>query len=163
GYHASGHDITDRKLAEANAKFRGFFEQGSIFAGIMDVNGTLLEVNRSGWEGCGYAREQVTGIPIWDGPWFGPTRAEAAPTLKDGCARGAAGHVYRGEMRYHVADGSQRYVDFTLQPIRDDAGHVLFLAGTGGDVTARKQAESDRERFVTLIENSPDFIGMADL
>jgi PAS domain S-box-containing protein len=163
GYHASGRNITDRKLAEANAKFRGFFEQGSIFAGIMDINGTLLEVNRAGWEGCGYAKEQVTGIPIWEGPWFAPIQLQFAPMIKAACAQAAAGHTYRGEMPYYVADGGQRYVDFTLQPVKDDTGRVLFLAGTGADVTARRQAEADRERFVRLIENSTDFIGMAEL
>ena len=31
------------------------------------------------------------------------------------------------------------------------------------DITDRKRAEADREKFVTLVENSTDFIGMCDL
>ena len=50
-----------------------------------------------------------------------------------------------------------------IQPIRDDTGRVLFLAPTGVDITDRNRAEADREKFVTLIENSTDFIGMCDL
>jgi PAS domain S-box-containing protein len=64
---------------------------------------------------------------------------------------------------YHVADGSERMLDLTIQPIRDGSGRVLFLAATGTDVTDRKQAEVDREKFVTLVENSTDFIAMCDL
>ena len=42
-------------------------------------------------------------------------------------------------------------------------GPGLFLAPTGTDITDRKRAEADREKFVTLVENSTDFIGMCDL
>ena len=39
----------------------------------------------------------------------------------------------------------------------------MFLAPTGVDITDRKRAEADRQKFVTLVENSTDFIGMCDL
>jgi PAS domain-containing protein len=42
--------------AEANAKFRTFFEQGTYFAGVMSVDGTVVEANRVSLEGCGYTR-----------------------------------------------------------------------------------------------------------
>jgi hypothetical protein len=34
---------------------------------------------------------------------------------------------------------------------------------TGTDITERKRAEADREKFVALVESSRDFIGMCDL
>ena len=47
-------DERERQLlgaaAAANAKFHAFFEQGAFLAGIMDVDGTLLEANRLSWE-----------------------------------------------------------------------------------------------------------------
>ena len=49
------------EATEANAKFRAFFEQGALFAGIMHVDGTILEPNRASWEGCGFRREQIVG------------------------------------------------------------------------------------------------------
>jgi PAS domain S-box-containing protein len=66
-------------------------------------------------------------------------------------------------MPYFVADGSERIVDIILHPIKDDQDRVLFLAPTGTDITDRKRAEADRQKFVTLVENSTDFIGMCDL
>ena len=35
-----------RAAAEANAKFRTFFEQGTNFAGVMALDGTIIEANR---------------------------------------------------------------------------------------------------------------------
>ncbi len=65
-------------------------------------------------------------------------------------------------MPYYVADGSERIADVTIQPIKDEAGQVLFLAPTGTDITDRRRAEEDRRSFVAVIENSTDFIGMCD-
>ena len=46
-------------------------------------------------------------------------------------AQAAAARPFRSELPYFVGDGSQRIVDVTIQPIRDAAGRVLFLAPTG--------------------------------
>jgi PAS domain S-box-containing protein len=150
------------EAAAANAKFRAIFDQGALFAGIMDVDGTILEPNRMSWEGCGYTREQIAGRPFWEGPWW--TRSPAlVEQIKAAFAHAAAGQTFRAELPYFLADGSERMADLTIQPIRDETGRVLFLALTGTDITDRKLAESDREKLVTLVENSTDFIGMCDL
>ena len=146
----------------ANAKFRAFFDQGALFAGIVSTDGTVVEPNRLSWEGCGYTREQIVGKPFWEGPWWTPSAA-LVEQIKAGAAEAAAGRTYRAELPYYVADGSQRMADVAIGPIKDDAGRVLFLAPMGTDITERKLAEAEREKFVTLVENSTDFIGICDL
>jgi PAS domain S-box-containing protein len=167
-------DITGRRQAEererrlleeaatANAKFRAFFDQGPLFAGVMALDGTLLEANRLSLEACGYTREQVVGKKFWECPWWSPSPV-LARTIREASARAAAGESFRAELPYFVAGGSERVVDFTLLPIKDTSGRALFLAPTGTDVTERRRAEADRQKFVTLVENSTDFIGMCDL
>ncbi len=124
--------------------------------------GTILEANRLSWEACGFSREQIIGKPFWEGPWWAPS-PDLVDRIKTASAQAAAGQTFRAEMPYFVADGSQRVADVTIQPIRDDEGRVLFLAPTAVDITDRNRAEADREKFVTLVENSTDFIGMCDL
>ena len=151
-----------KEAAAANAKFHAFFDQGALFAAITDLDGTILETNRLAWEGSGYTREQIVGKQFWDGPWWTPS-SSLVKQIKNGCARAAVGEAFREELPYFVADGSERVMDLTILPIRDEVGRVLFLAPTGADITVRKRAEADREKFVTLIENSTDFIGICDL
>jgi len=148
------------EAAAANAKFGAFFDQGAQLAGIMDRDGTVLEVSRLTWEGCGYAREQIVGKPFWEGPWWSPHVKEQIRTASRGVA---AGDAFRAEIPYVVAGGVERIADMTIVPIKDDAGSVMFLAATGIDITERKRAEADRQKFVTVVENSSDFIGMCDL
>ena len=152
-------------LAEAtaaNAKFHAFFEQGALFAGIMDVNGTLLEANRLSLEACGFTREQVIGKPFWEGPWWSPSQP-LVDQIRAASSEAAAGQTFRAEMPYFVGDGSERIADVTIQPIRDESGRVLFLSPTGIDITDRRRVEAEREKLVTLVESSTDFIGMCDL
>src|SRR6185369_9834127 len=54
-------------------------------------------------------------------------------------------------------------VSLTISPIRDASGAVIGASKIARDVTERKRIEADREKFVTLIENSTDFIGICDL
>jgi PAS domain S-box-containing protein len=60
-------------------------------------------------------------------------------------------------------DGRRITVSLTISPIKDDAGNVVGASKIVRDVTERKRVERDRENFVTVIENSTDFIGMCDL
>ncbi len=147
--HREGEQRERQLLAEAaaaNAKFRAFFDQGAFFAGIMDLDGTLVEANRLSWEACGYTPEQVVGKPFWQGPWWAPSR-ELSAAIEAATRQAAAGQMFRAEMPYFVADGTERVVDFTIQPIRDETGRVVALTPIGVDITERKRAEAERKRL----------------
>ena len=61
------------------------------------------------------------------------------------------------------SDGQRVQVSLTISPIRDASGAVIGASKIARDITERKRIEAEREKFVTLIENSTDFIGMCDL
>ena len=61
------------------------------------------------------------------------------------------------------SDGQRIYVSLTISPINDDTGRVVGASKIVRDVTERKRAEAEREKFVTLVETSTDFIGICDL
>src|SRR5262245_17911408 len=141
------------EAAAANAKFHAFFEQGALFAGIMDVNGTLLEANRLSWEACGFTKEQVIGKPFWDGPWWSPSQP-LVEQIRAASVEAAAGQTFRAEMPYFVADGNERIAEVTILPIRDESGEVLFLAPTGQDVTERKRLEDNLRRLAADLSDA---------
>lgn len=61
------------------------------------------------------------------------------------------------------SDGQRITVSLTISPIKDESGNVVGASKIARDVTTQKRAESDRQMFVTLVENSTDFIGICDL
>jgi PAS domain S-box-containing protein len=61
------------------------------------------------------------------------------------------------------ADARPIAVSLTISPIKDPTGAVVGASKIVRDITERKRADEERDNFVRLIENSPDFIGMCDL
>jgi PAS domain S-box-containing protein len=61
------------------------------------------------------------------------------------------------------ADGTRIWASLTISPIADETGTVVAASKIVRDVTPRVHAEAEREKFVRVLENSQDFIGMCDL
>jgi PAS domain S-box-containing protein len=61
------------------------------------------------------------------------------------------------------ADGRRIQVSLSISPIKDASGTVVGASKIARDITERKRAEAERQKFVTLVENSTDFIGLSDL
>jgi PAS domain S-box-containing protein len=153
-----------RELGAATAKFEALFNQSGIFAGIMDLQGYLREVNDLAVDRCGYTREQVLDRPFWKTLWWRGSE-EMKARIRFATDQAASGLVFRDELRYWVADGSERFVDFAMHPIRDQSGAVVFLYPTGMDITERKQfeaalreSEEQLRWLASIVESSDDAI-----
>ena len=133
-------------LAEANAKFRTFFEQGSFVSCVLAPDGTVVEANDAGLQTFGLDRAQVLGRKFWQCGWLGESQAQQK-TVLDGLAHALQGTTFRCEAAYKVAEGGHRLVDLVMSPIRDDRGRILSVAAVGVDVTERKHQE---EKLRTL-------------
>ncbi len=128
------------RAAEANAKFRAFFEQGRYFAGVLTLDGTLIEANRLCLDACGFTCDEVIGKPFWECGWWNRSAA-LMEMVRAASLQAAGGRLFRTETNYFVADGAERMVDLILAPVTDEAGRVLFVAATGTDVTNRRRME----------------------
>lgn len=145
------------RAAEANAKFRAFFEQGTTFAGVLALDGLVIEANRLSIDFCGLVREEVIGRPFWECGWWNRSQA-LMDRIRSAFLQAVAGELFRTETNYFMADGSERVVDLIMTPVTDEGGQILFVAATGVDVTARRQMEdslraADRKKddFIALL------------
>ncbi len=153
-----------RELTATTAKFEALFNQSGIFAGILDLQGCVREVNKLSVDACGYTKEQVLNQPFWDTPWWRGSE-EVKARIRFATDQAASGSVFREQLQYWVADGSERIVDFAMHPIRDQSGAIMFLHPTGIDITGHKQAEAalrDSEQrlrwLASIVESSDDAI-----
>ena len=91
----------------------------------------MREVNNLAVDWCGYTREQVLDRPFWEAPWWRGSD-EVKARIRFATHLAASGAVFREELRYWVADGSERIVDFAMHPIRDQSGaRAVTVAGLG--------------------------------
>src|ERR1700675_833597 len=131
---------TEKELIAANAKFRAVFDQTSVFAGILTLDGTVIDANRLSLEACGYRAEEVLGRPFWQTGWWRASQ-ELQGKIREATARAAQGTPYREVLAYLCADGMERLAEVAIDPIRDDQGQIIFLHPTGIDITDLKRAE----------------------
>lgn len=67
------------------------------------------------------------------------------------------------ELRRQRKDGSLIDVSVWTSPLKDSQGKIIGSIGLFADIGERKIAEQERQQFISLIENSPDFISIASL
>ncbi len=71
------------------------------------------------------------------------------------------GH-WEGELTHTTRDGRRVSIESRQTATHAADGHVLILE-SGRDITARKRAESERQKFVSLADQSTEFIGICDM
>jgi PAS domain S-box-containing protein len=138
-------DITERKQAEleigANERrLRSILDTMFVFVGVMELDGTIVEVNQAPLDAAGLKREDVLGRTVAESYWFSysPASQEQA---RQAMARAAEGEVVRADYSIRVAGGRFITIDTTFVPLRDDSGQVAQVIGSAVDITKRKQAE----------------------
>lgn len=144
-------DITARKhveeaLRRSEERLRAAFTRSYSFLMLLAPDGTILEVNQAALEAAGCEREQVLGLKFWERWWAGLPKEVA--TLKASVARAALGEAVREECCFCLPDGTPRFADRTLNPVRDENGHVVMIVATGLDVTEQKELRDQLEARV---------------
>ena len=130
-----------------------------MFVGLMTPQGILIEANRSALVAAGLKPEDVLGKPFEDTYWWAHSR-EAQQQLRGAIARAARGEASRYDVQVRAAQEQLIDVDFSLQPVRDEAGEVVFLVPSASVITERKQTENalreSNEKFHQLADHITD-------
>jgi len=155
----------NRRLKESEQKVRIAFDQTFQLMGLLDCDGTLLEVNQTATEFAGIEEIDVLGKPFWETIWWTHS-AELQNKLRDAVKKAASGQFMRFEVSHVAHDGTTHCVDFSLKPVKVESGEVIHLVAEGHDITERKQAEealrkSDSQNRL-LIENAHESIISTD-
>lgn len=170
--HVSGcvlifRDVTAQRLAEREKTNQ--LHTARLLASIVEssndaiirksLNGTIESWNAAAEQLFGYTAEQAVGqhISLVIPPERLAEEDEIIASLKLGK------RLQHYETERVRSDGKRIIVSLTISPIKDESGNVVGASKIVRDVTAKKRAETDRQMFVTLVENSTDFIGICDL
>jgi PAS domain S-box-containing protein len=135
----------------ATAKFRAVFDQTTVFAGVLTLDGIVIEANRISLEMCGYRSEDVLGRPFWECGWFHGSN-ELQATVREAVKQAAQGKPFREIIHYFWADESEHICDFAIHPIRDSQGKIIFLHPAGTDITELKQTEENYRTLAASLE-----------
>jgi PAS domain S-box-containing protein len=139
-------DVTEERreaaaLREHQARLKAMYSTSNEYIGLLSPEGVVLEVNDAALSFDGSAREQVLGQMFWDGPWFRNTPGVQAP-VRAAIARAAAGEQVHDELPLCRPDGEMVTFDFSLSPVRDETGRIVYLVPEGYDISPLKRAQA---------------------
>jgi PAS domain S-box-containing protein len=148
----SGQLLTARRLAS-------IVESSDDAIVSKSLDGTIRSWNAAAERMFGHTAEQAVGRHI--SLIIPPERISEEELIVGRLKQGE--RVEHFETERQTADGRLIQVSLTVSPLKDDSGQVVGASKIARDITDRKRAEAEREQFVTLVENSTDFIGISDL
>ena len=155
-------EITEEALRKSEETFRELYEQSPIGYQSLDENGHFLSVNEVWLMTLGYSHDEVIGK--WFGDFLAPGSAEAFrerfPLFK------SKGKIH-SEFYMIKKDGTLAYVTFEGRIGYDEKGNFKQTHCVLRDISEKKLAEEkilkSEKLYRTLVETSPDGIGMADM
>ncbi|WP_440772301.1 PAS domain S-box protein [Natronorubrum sp. DTA28] len=130
-------DISERKLRER--RFEAVFNNTYQFTGLLDREGTLLEVNETTLSATGLERDDLVGTPLWDSFWF-RSSDRARRIAREGVECARDGEFFREEVRVQGGDRTA-IIDFSVRPVMDHRDEIRWLLPEGRDITGHRTRE----------------------
>ncbi|MDM0089342.1 MULTISPECIES: EAL domain-containing protein [unclassified Variovorax] len=127
----------------------------SIFAGLLDTDGVLRYANQAALRAIGSAPEQVLGQRFDTTPWWQACEI-SRQRLQQALAAALRGEVSRFDVRVATSSGAALSMDFSLLPLYDLEGRVVWLIPSARDVSEREQAQHQLQLTRRAVEQAHD-------
>jgi PAS domain S-box-containing protein len=139
-------EISEKKqaeeaLRESERKLHAIFDHHYQLTGLIDTEGRILAANQTALRFADVEESEVIGQYFCDGPWWDPSQRSE---LRNAIERAIGGDFVRFETTHSTVDGEIRNIDFSLSPVKDDNGHVIYIVPEGRDITKIKRSEKER-------------------
>jgi PAS domain S-box-containing protein len=162
-YLSAQQELAERQRAEAalrqsEERFRKIFEEGPFGMALIGLDQCFTRANPAFCQMLGYSEAELTGL----------TFSELTHPEDQGLYNHLAEQMMQGEIpfykiqkRYLRKNGEVVWANLTRSMIRDSSGAPLYSLAMLEDITERKRAEDERDRFFTLSSDML-FIGSLD-
>ena len=161
--YCAGREVDERNrielaLQDSERRFRDTFENAGVGIAHVALDGRWLRVNSRLCAITGYTEEELCARTFGDITHPDDLEADWAEAR-----RLVAGEIlnYSLEKRYRTKDGSLVWVNLTVSLQRDDTGSPLNFISVVEDITARKQAEAERENLLIELRNTERRLALA--
>jgi PAS domain S-box-containing protein len=153
-YQTIGRDITERKrventLVESEERFRKIFEESPFSIIMTGKDLAILKANLSFCKMVGYSEEELKSFTFRN---F--THPDYISNDEVSIMKLMAGEipVYHTEKGYIRSDGHYIWGSTTVSLIRNKQGEAQFFLVMIEDITARKKADSELDKSVSLLK-----------
>jgi PAS domain S-box-containing protein len=157
-------DVTARErargaLADSERRLRAIIDAEPECVKLVGPDGTLLEMNRAGLAMIeADSPDQVIGKSVY--ALVAKSHRAAFLALTERVLRGGSGTL---EFEITGLRGTHRWLESHAVPLRGERGRPVALLSVTRDVTARRQAEQERERLQETVRRSETMAALGTL
>ncbi len=154
-------EILERQLAEtaliqSERKYRILVETSQDLIWATDSKGRYIFVNEAVRQIYGYEPEEMIGRPFAD--FIAPEQLQKD---MESYQQVLAGESFLQYETTHIdKNGNSIHLAFNAMVLRDEAGFAIGASGTASDITKRKAAEIERDRFFNISVDMMCICGM---
>ena len=152
---------SERRLQQKERRYQAIFNDPNILVGLIDTDGTVLDINQTAMEYVAATHEEVTGRPFWETPWFDHSES-VQQSVREWIDRAADGEYVDFEADLERPNGDPYTVEGVFRPVTNDEGEVVSLLISDRDITERKQRERELRQYESYLEESSDIITVLD-
>ena len=139
----SAFNISEHK--ESELRFKGTFDNTFQFTGLLSTEGVFLEANQTVLDFGGITRDEVIGKPIWETYWLSISE-DAQNRVQKTVKLAAEGESIRYDVDVYGTNHTIVTIDFSIRPLKDEAGQVVFLILEGWNISHLKGIERNLRR-----------------
>ncbi len=164
GIRSTVQDNTERKRAEesqleSERRFRQLFDEAPVGYHELDIQGRIIEVNRTELEMLGYKAEEMLHHHVWEFTADGDTSQKAITAQIANSHPSEATH----ERTFRRKDGTTLDAHIQNRVIRNESGKAVGLRATLQDITERKKQERELRLMAQTVASARDSISITDL
>lgn len=130
-------------------QFQAIFDHHYQLTGLLTPEGILVQANPAALQFIGADRQVYQGQYFWDTPWWNHS-ADLQERLKTAIQEAREGHFVRFEATHPGPEGKKHLFDFSINPVFNEEGKVVYLVPEGRDISALKKYESALVESQTL-------------
>lgn len=146
---------------ETERRFRAIFNQTFQFIGLLTPEGILLEANQTALDFAGITEADVVNKPFWQAHWW-CISPETQLELQQAIALASQGEFVRYPVAVQGANQRVITIDFSLRPVKNEAGEVILLINEGRDISEQieieKALEASEARYRGIVEDQTELI-----
>ncbi len=159
--HAILRDITEQKRSEEEKlatenKLKAIFNHRFQLTGLLAPDGKLLMANQTACNMVGADHLELEGKYFWELPHWTHSK-DLQRKVRNAIRSAQKGNVVSFETTHTDSKGDTHFIDFSLTPVPNEKGEVIFIVPEGHDITTKRQSELkliESERNYREIYNS---------
>ncbi len=160
-----GRRQVEAQLREERNRAQGYLDMAGTMLVVLDKAGNITLLNRKGHEVLGYEEGELVGCNWFDTCLPKRIRGKVRSVFEQLIA-GDHANTEHYENPVIAKSGEERLISWHNGILRDEAGAIVGMLGSGEDITERKQTEealaASEANWRSLVEHAPNVILTVD-